>query len=73
MERMINVTFKSMPYMFLNNGTMIYNLWFDLDAKHETFIQVSTDTKFEDILAEILEIMEQYDKDPNKVDEVSEK
>lgn len=73
MNEFINVSFKKMPYCFLNDGTMIYVLWFDLDEKHETYIEVSTDEKFEDILAEILEIKEQYDDDPSKVNEVCEK
>lgn len=40
----------------------LYNVWFDLDAKHETFIKVDRFTDMKDIFGQIYLIKGQYKK-----------
>lgn len=54
-----------MLYLRVNDvadGAWQYNIWFDLDAKHETFIKVDRFADLKDIFGRIYLIKRQYKK-----------
>lgn len=48
------------PYRQLSNGINVYRIWFDLDARHETFIEVYPFDDYEDIILRVQEVKRVY-------------